>query len=146
MLVPDEIRKCVVFLYYDDMNGVRRAAGTAFFVGLERPHDSESHWVYLVTAKHVLDGIRANSENGIAFVRCNLRAGGFTYAVSDVDNWATHPDETVIDDVAVIAWVPPVDMVDYIVYTLASAANETTGHGVGDEVFFPGLFVNHAGR
>jgi hypothetical protein len=68
------------------------------------------------------------------------------YVVSHVDQWLTHPDATLVDDVAVLAWAPPAELVDYLVYPVESSVSETTGHGVGDEVFLPGLFVNHVGR
>jgi hypothetical protein len=62
-----------------------------------------------------------------------------------VDQWFTHPDATLVDDVAVLVWAPPAELVDYLVFPLSKAVDESTGHGVGDEVFLPGLFVNHTG-
>lgn len=146
MLVPDEIRKCVVFVYYDDKNGVRRPAGTAFFVAVDRTHGIDGGWVHLVTAKHVLNGIRAKSNDGLAWLRCNLKEGGFDYVSVHVDRWMTHPDETVVDDVAVIPWQPRAAVFDYVVFPLQESVKANTGHGVGDEVFLPGLFVNHTGK
>jgi hypothetical protein len=145
MIVSDELRKCVVFIYFDDKKGVRRAAGTAFFVSLDRGHGIQGHWTYLVTAKHVLDGIRAERADGMMFLRVNLKGAGFAYVDCSVNVWTTHPNETLIDDVAVLPWTPPAE-VDYLSYPLESSVNEETGHSVGDEVFLPGLFVNHAGK
>ena len=144
MLVPDEVRKCVVFVYYDDPNGVRRPAGTAFFVAVERTHGIEGDWLYLVTAKHVLNGIRARRDDGQMLLRVNRKDGGIAYLECSVDVWTTHPDETLTDDVAVMPW-PSVEGVDFLSFPLAGSVDEHTGHGVGDEVFLPGLFVNHAG-
>jgi hypothetical protein len=64
VIVPDELRKCVCFIYYDDEHGVRRPAGTAFFTCAPRGYGLDGYWVYLVTAKHVLNGIRRDDLTG----------------------------------------------------------------------------------
>jgi hypothetical protein len=145
MIVSDEVRQCVVFIYLDDKDGVRRPAGTAFFVSFDRSHGAHGHWTYLVTAKHVLDGIRAARADGMMFLRVNVKGAGFAYLPCSVEVWTTHPDTTLIDDVAVLPWNPEAEF-EYRSYPLEDSVDEKTGHGVGDEVFLPGLFVNHAGK
>jgi hypothetical protein len=54
MRVPDEIKKCVVFLGYQLANGEFKFAGTALFLGNEVNGRQAS---YLVTARHVIDNI-----------------------------------------------------------------------------------------
>lgn len=146
MIVPDVLRKCVCFIYFDDEHGVRRPAGTAFVTCVPRTHGREGQWVYLVTANHILNGIRARRPDGAISLRFNLVGGGVHYASSHVDQWLTHPDRTLVDDVAILPWAPPAELVEYLVFPLSEAVSETTGHGVGDEVFLPGLFFNHEGR
>lgn len=145
MIVSDELRGCVVFIYFDDKSGVRRPAGTAFFVSFDRSHGAHGHWTYLVTAKHVLDGIRAARADGMMYLRVNVKGAGFAYLPCSVEVWTTHPDTTLIDDVAVLPWNPEAEF-EYRSYRLEDSVNEKTGHDVGDEVFLPGLFVNHAGK
>jgi hypothetical protein len=90
MEVPDEVRKCVVFLHLDRGAG-REAAGTAFFLGVPFPGDSQRVHRYLVTARHVIAGMRGQASDGKGHVRINLRDGGFAYLETrslDITGWA----------------------------------------------------------
>src|SRR5260370_40810021 len=55
MLVPDEVRKCVVFLAYDSPADGEVLAGTAFFLMLQ---EEGLPFGYLVTAAHVIEGMK----------------------------------------------------------------------------------------
>lgn len=73
MIVPDQIRKCVPFIGYRKQDGIPHLAGTAFFVArLLRENANtisgsvHTSFGYLLTAKHVLDGLRI----------ARLRSGG----------------------------------------------------------------------
>jgi hypothetical protein len=148
MLVPDEMRKSVVFLYYRQ-GGNERPAGTAFFLGYTptgRPRPESA--VFLVTAHHVIAGIRGASDDGQVLIRMNTKDGGATWAEVSSDLWL-HPQANV--DCAVLSWIPPTELgVDYVGVgmegTGAAEKIAQEGIGIGDEVFMVGLFRNHLGR
>jgi len=145
MLIPDEIRKCVGFVYYQDAAGDRWPAGTAFFVALDIP-GSDRHWVYVVTARHVIDSVSRRSHEASVYLRLNSKASGFHWVRSEADQWIFHPDDPTVD-IAILNWTPPPDIIDYLSYPLSSGATEDViareDISVGEEVFLTGLFVNH---
>ena len=64
MMVQEDIRKCVGFICLRK-DGLVRAAGTAFFVGLPVPGFSDKRmFPYIVTARRVIDSVRAESDDG----------------------------------------------------------------------------------
>ena len=147
MLVPEEIRQCVVFLCYRIGEQVR-LAGTGFFVSVPTGF-GERIYVYLITARHVIEGISDRSTDGKVLVRINTVAGGVELIESDLDAWSFHPDEEKAD-VAVISAAPSRSRFEYrtiprAMFATQEAVNEH-GIGLGDELFFPGLFVNHYGQ
>jgi hypothetical protein len=91
MRVPDEIRKCVAFLWYKNARGEGRLAGTAFFVSVGAESEPGINFIYLVTAKHVIAAARANSSEGTIYLRVNLIEGGSTSVRSALDTWRDHP-------------------------------------------------------
>ncbi|HEY3462750.1 MAG TPA: hypothetical protein VGK62_04765 [Gaiellaceae bacterium] len=144
MLVPDEMRKCVAFLYYR-RSGQIKAAGTGFFVGW--PTDGENAAMMLVTAHHVIDGIRRHSDDGDVLIRLNTTDGGSTLIAAAIDEWF-HPRADL--DCAVLFWQPPqeahIDVRFWLLRTDHAAQFAQEGIGIGDEVFMVGLFRNHLGR
>ena len=75
MIVPDEIRKCVVFIGYSKADGSRVMAGTGFMVARPLHEDApigggSTHlsFAYLLTAKHVIDSVRDKGLSEV-FVR-----------------------------------------------------------------------------
>src|ERR1043165_651403 len=99
MLIPDEVRKCVVFVGYRDADGVPRFAGTAFFVVRSSTVAPGIGFVSIVTAKHVIDKIR--DKNATVLIRVNFRTGGARWIDTVTDGWLAHPDEPEAVDVAV---------------------------------------------
>jgi hypothetical protein len=95
MRVPDEILKCAAFLAYESVDGLR-LAGTAFFLG--RDLDSRDYQaVYLVTAKHVIDGIRESAISDRVFIRLNQTGASAVSVASNLDSWVPHPDDPFVD-------------------------------------------------
>ncbi len=146
MQIPDEIRKCVVFICYKIAEGTQ-LAGTAFFVSvpLEIPGFQV---VYLITAKHIIEGIRERSIDQKVYVRMNLKSEPAQLIQTSIENWIFHPKESNVD-VAVLNWAPPQDIFDYRIVPLVMTATEEVIKreeiGVGDDVFLTGLFANHYG-
>ncbi len=148
MLVPDEIRKCVVFLTYRGQHGYY-AAGTAFFIA-DALEGTDKVASYLVTAKHVIDGIRANAIDQRVYVRINTHSEGAKLVETRLDLWRLASQDVEATDVAVLPWAPQGEVFDFRQIPLAMFALQEQidawGFGVGDEVFFPGLFINHYGQ
>lgn len=145
MRVPDEMTKCVGFLYVESGAGAR-PIGTAFMIGVDGADGGV--WVYFVTARHVVEAARNHSMDGQLYVRLNLRAGGVTYLATRFDFWYPHPTDPAAD-VSVWAAAPSPSEIDYLVYPRAAVATDAAVQqneiGVGDEVFVTGLFANHSG-
>ena len=146
MQVPDEVRKCVVFLMCQKADGMY-PVGTAFFVGWPSQVPGKQY-TYLVTAKHVIDGIRTHGTDGKVYIRANLRAGGFGTLATPEENWRG-PDEREPEyiDIAVLPWVPNKE-IDYAIAPLSMFVSDEIRQAIdlGDELFMIGLFVNHYGR
>jgi hypothetical protein len=83
MLVPDEMRKCVAYVGYRMADGQTRLSGSAFFLGRHLAPDLTSiMFGYVVTARHLIDGIRdkgiasallrVNSETGLKWIETDV--------------------------------------------------------------------------
>ncbi|MBI2405180.1 hypothetical protein HYV22_03310, partial [Candidatus Gottesmanbacteria bacterium] len=106
---------------------------------------------YIVTAKHVIDGIKSASVDDKVYLRVNKIDGtSVVLASTDIDAWKFHPSDPEHVDVAVLnAWIPQdtYDVRSILAdMALTSEIIKNEQIGVGDEVFIPGLFVNHVGR
>jgi len=166
MLVPDEIRECVTFVYCNE-GGVRRPIGTAFFVAIPIK-GSDRAWGFTVTAAHLLRRIESHGVDQRVHLRINvkdpddlrsrlgntsdprrLETDGAGWMDADLDFWVRHPtDESA--DVAVFPFLPPEEVFRFRSFSLESAVTPEVisqeGIGIGDEVFIVGLFVNHIGK
>lgn len=146
MQIQDEVRKCVVFVGYESGQGMRWV-GTAHLVCVPGKGDGYG-FPYLVTAKHLIDGIKRKSSSGSIFLRVNLIDGGWEYVKTEADDWG-YAENSDVDDVAVTFWVPHNDL-DFRFLSVDMAATSQVctevGIGVGDEIAIAGLFVNHRGN
>lgn len=144
MLVPDEIRKCVAFVcarFKDEI----RPCGTAFLFATPIPQ-TDKIWTDVVTAKHVLAGIRTHSSDQKVLLRFNLKNGGHTLVETDVEQWVLHPDKSVDVGINALRISPDFD-VKFLSESISVTPDviEKHGIGIGDDVFITGLFVNHYG-
>src|SRR6516165_1353971 len=104
MRVPDEIRKCVVFLGTVNDQGIFRPLGTGFFVTIPSAAQATTMYVYLVTAKHV--ALRLGGHP--FFAKINLTAGGSTFLHGRAEQkWYYHPTDASAD-VAIIPYAPDI--------------------------------------
>ena len=148
MLVPDVMRKCVTFLYYKQ-DGNLIVAGTAFWIGYAIPGFSENNPGFLVTANHVIDGIKIRSHDETVWLRINKSGGGSCFYPTSLKQWI-QPDRRV--DIALHSWQQPEGLdLDYHAWPLDNTAAtderiEVEEIGIGDEVFTVGLFHSHSGR
>lgn len=148
--VPEVIRKCVCFVFHEKQDGTRIPFGTAFFMSVPREQGLSGYYGFVVTARHVLAKISERRQDGKFWLRLNATAGGVAWLETNVSEWFTHPDESLADDIAVLPQAFPSDQIDLLTIDTSSAATEAiiaeNDIGVGDELFFPGLFVNHHGQ
>jgi hypothetical protein len=145
MNVPDELRKCVLFLgTKTDGRFVPRA--TAFLVAYEE-HGIRTG--FLVTAQHVVSGIL---QKGDVWVRENLKNGTAHETRMLPDYWHYHPNEPRESDVAVCI-VNFGDDSDVHAIPLNGPKGilatrdimQQLNAGLGDEVVIVGLFRTHFG-
>jgi hypothetical protein len=144
MIIPNEVRKCVVFLGYKMADGSMRMAGSAFFLGMEA-EAGQAKQVFLVTAKHVVDGVRRLGIEDI-YVRANLKDGNATWVRCN-GQWLFHPESHSVD-VALLKTDIPAEL-DHLAipHSLCATDEIFAAHevGLGDEVFVVGLFRHHSG-
>jgi hypothetical protein len=145
MIIPDAVRKCVVFVGYRNNDGEMLVKGTAFLVSRDR--EGGGLRIYCVTAAHVLEGLAGRTAT--VSVRINLREGGSIWVDKPLNECRVHPDDHSID----IGLIPAPDLVgddvDHMVFPLEQVLSDEViaefGIGLGDEVFLTGLFSNHVG-
>ncbi|MEW6181832.1 MAG: hypothetical protein AB1500_01470 [Bacillota bacterium] len=149
MLVPADIRKCVAFICYRDHQQMIKFAGTAFFVSRQSQDESTYRFVYIVTAKHVIQEIEQHSVDSSVVLRLNTKAGSYQEIDTDSRDWLFHETEPAFD-VAILNWAPPSNEIDYLHFPLEAAATDeiifNEEIGLGDEVFLAGLFTKHYGK
>jgi hypothetical protein len=141
MRVADLITKCTVFVG-QTVKGKFKPLGTAFFVGYPIRDDD---YQYLVTSEHLL------STKLDLQLRINLRNGHSQTFDIPSDKWIFHPDAARIVDVVALRTAVSMSVYDIAQVSLQRemATDEVLTRwdiGIGDEVFFPGLFVHHSGQ
>lgn len=121
-----------------------RMAGSGFFLGKET-EGGLAEQVFLVTAKHVIDGIRRLGLDEV-YVRANLKNGEAAWLKCE-GAWLFHPDSSSVDLALLKAGIP--EQLDHLAIPHSLCATEKTldAHkvGLGDEVFVVGLFRHHSG-
>jgi hypothetical protein len=147
MFVPEQMPKCIAYLGYELANGEKRLAGSAFFVGRIVAEDlPDILFGYLVTARHVIEAIRAKGLLKI-LLRVNLKSGIASWIETDIQNWAFHPNPA--NDVAVLrrSIAPEFDHRMWPATGFALPATILAERiSVGDEIFFTGLFSRAYGE
>lgn len=134
------IRKCVVYVGYQSRSKTF-VRGTAFFV-------HHRGFKYLVTAKHNI--LKAKEKANALTIRFNKKSAGISMFETPFTAWQQHEDP--FTDVAVMTITDEIEKyeMDVATYPAGHHVNEKTIRDmpitVGDEVFFPGLFDQHAGE
>lgn len=146
MLIDEQFRKCVTFLFanvLDKDTGKNKTvpAATAFIVSV--PIDDVGVIPYLVTARHVIE---ASRPYGPLCVRINTTSGKPVYFDAPQDDWVSNP----FTDVAVVAIGQHNVSLDFKFLPISMLADDdyVVKHeiGAGDDVFFVGLFSEYAGQ
>lgn len=172
MLVPQGLRSAVVFLGQRDATEIR-VGGTGFFVSVPYVTSPEHRFVYLVTARHVVDGrtglvARINRPAGMTITTDErdqvdlTKAGTFNLDLPDGDDerWLTHPNPNPGEDYVDIAAVRVHDLAAMVAHRAGYGWVATSmffpesllgdepdsGVGIGDEVVTVGLLSVHYGQ
>lgn len=150
-LNPD-VKKSVAFIYLQNATGQLVPNGTGFFVQVTSEKHAQRAYLYLVTAKHVVQP--GGTQVPEIYVRVNLKTGGSEMVRLPLSSekgprMFTHSDSSV--DLAVIPLTAPPDRFDYktIPYELLLASkNDLARHSIseGSEIFFVGLFTGYIGN
>jgi len=148
--IPEEIKKIVSFIFVRNAGGQLVPNGTGFFVGVPSDKDPNRSYVYLVTAKHVLQdqrgqwfpevAVRLNKlDGGAEFVRLDLRPKKQVY---------THATDGSVD-IAVVPALPDQTRYDFKFLSPDMMATDETLRSLeiseGSDVFFVGLFTQFYG-
>jgi hypothetical protein len=127
-------------------NGDFRLAGSAYFIGKDTGTDTAND-VFLVTARHVIDGIRKLGIEKV-FIRANTAAGTSVWVECASTAWLFHPSDKTVDIAALKTGVP--EGWDHLVVPLSMCATHekmaSNEVALGDEVFVVGLFRHHHGN
>ncbi len=153
--VPPVVKTVVAFVFAPGLaEGQLKPWGTAFFVGVKDPKHEDRSFVYLVTAKHVLQAEDRKSWLPKVFVRLNTRAGDSQFVTVPLvlsgagQTVFLHPKDSAAD-VAVIPALPDEKRFDFkfLPEQFLTSKEDFAGLGIveGSEVFFTGLFSPHVG-
>ncbi len=148
MLIPDDIRKCVVFIGLKLNNGTYSERGTGFFLSRNSGNTSQE-FLYLITAKHVIDKIKKTGLKTVC-IRVKLSTGLSQWVETPLDQWLYHPTDKTVD-VALLRIEPSGNKYfDHRHYPLESCISPeqliSAGIGLGNELSITGLFSKHYGK
>lgn len=149
MFVQPEFRESVCFIYAT-INEQEKPVGTAFFVSMPIG-DTGRETVMLVTALHVIANIQQKSDDQKVRLRVNTKDGSYRFVEIDASLWHRPDQSEEIVDLAFFPWLHVMDPdFDNRAIPIGFAATrdvmEAEQLGVGNEVAFAGLFVNHHGK
>jgi hypothetical protein len=151
MRVPEQIRSNVVFLGEIEPRGDERStrfAGTGFFALVPSVASPDRGYLYLVTAKHVVDQL----SRGDWVMRANTNDGrSMDVQRSSGHQWWFHPEEPDDTDVAVTPLGLDGNEFDFSACPVSMFVTEEHVRpsgviGAGDEIFTVGLFNRMIGR
>jgi hypothetical protein len=136
MQIPDVYRKSVAFLsYFNHKTSAITPIGTVFFVGIPGEKQPTKFFLYAITAKHIIEGLRRLSAED-CYIRFNLKTGGSKPVKMPLAEWVLHPDPAT--DVA-ICLITIAKEYDVEWFTTDNAATpeviEAECIGIGDEIF-----------
>lgn len=150
--IPTEVKSVVVYVLIET-EGKLVPNGTAFFVGVKKPSETNVFSVYLVTAKHVLYKPKTKDYLDKVFIRINKKDGGSEVGAipiilsGDSRTVFVHGDDSV--DIAVVPFLPDQGKYDFKFlpddYLTTKADYDSLKIREGSDVFFAGLFSPYIG-
>lgn len=149
--IPPGLKRHAAFIFQNDGTN-SLPIGTCFSVGVPNSKSTNGgHFQYLVTAKHVLVDTNGLMRSNL-WVRVNRWKGGTEMLPLHTDKFMrplfVHTNGSV--DLAVVDWAPAQEEFDFPFLSIdLLAGRDAVSSGKlaeGDDVFFPGLFVNYYGN
>lgn len=168
MRISNLVRKCVAFIAAPKADGSEVVCGTGFFVGKPLPgtsadkykapgappgtHYMPSMYMYLVTARHVLDGIRSLGLDEL-IVRINVPGQQPRRIRCPLREFVCHPDATadvaMVHSSASMEW-DGVEVISWMVSVDAGQPGDSLRLdprvGPGSPVSIVGMFRHHVGQ
>lgn len=154
MNIPNDIKKVVAFIFIQDKDGNIIPQGTGFFVGIKSADNPNGSFVYLVTAKHVLQRENKTDFLSTVYVRLNKKDAGSDLLRLDLilsgrnKNVFTHNDPSV--DIAVVPADLDTQKYDFKFlpgnFITIKDDFQKLNIAEGSEVFFTGLFTPYIGN
>jgi hypothetical protein len=147
MQIPSEILKSVVFLYSQNRAGDPAAIGTAFLLSYDLGEEI-GRLVYSVTARHVIKNADVDGNDGHCHFRFNVIGGGVEWVAIPFSQWF-FPDDIRVDlAIAPVRFDRAKLDHKHVPHTMLITDDVIEDYlvGVGEELFFPGLFVEHQGE
>lgn len=144
MRISDKVLKCAVFLGVLE-NDAFRPLGTGFLVVVP---EGGLAFQYVITCQHNI--IQAGARP--LHIRVNCISGGARVTEEiPPEEWSYHPDSSRrFIDVAVMPIRLPPDIFDIVCVKFGDLwpreKVEERNIGVGEDLFYPGLFVHHSGQ
>ena len=141
MRADDRLRKTIVFVGMGGQSSFT-PYGTGF---VSKTRVADASFQEVVTAKHVIDRIPSEA---IA-LRVNTKNGPATVIQTERKQWLAHSDPSI--DIAVGPTIMRPDQfdilhLDIMAHRLTPEIIDQQYIGVGDEVIFPGMFLQHLGE
>lgn len=150
MKIPDQVRKTVAFIAYEDKTDLSiRPVGSVFFVGPDPlPGTNVTERVFAVTARHVIEGlIRKGCKECVLRLNPKDPEHDIISITVPLDQWLFHPNDASLDVAVYEQGLQP--EIDQLVLPLSLGAShehlQTHDVDLGDEVFISGLFIHHYG-
>jgi hypothetical protein len=147
MRVDKRIPKTVCYIGYRRRDRTVKIGGTAFFADSGVTNAIVGGLV--VTAKHVIEGIRAEVPGDPVTLWINHEHDGMTAVDTNPDRWIFHPTDPSVDAAVYEDPLPLEEWDHHVILKAAFASDDFLQRfhvGVGDELYFPGLFIWHTGR
>ncbi|MGI8784146.1 MAG: trypsin-like peptidase domain-containing protein [Acidobacteriota bacterium] len=153
MPIPPQVKQCVAFIFGKLPNG-KVSAGTGFFVGVKGAAHADRYYVYLITARHVLQLPDGKGYLAEVFVRLNKRDGSSDTIripmVRSGDKRTVYFPRDDSTDLAAIPMVPDQKVYEYLYLPDSMIVTrdmfKKIGVSEGSDVFFTGLFTPHIGE
>lgn len=150
MRVPSKLLNSVAFITQvlgsDTSRDSLSFEGTGFFASIPSKSRHGNAYRVLVTAKHVAEAL----TNGTGEILVNRKGGGVMPLNVSLDRWCLHPSDRTVDMAVLPCNIQPeMDVLSISTdhfWVPGTVAEEEEKIGVGDEVFFPGLFTFAPGR
>jgi len=144
MDIPQEVLKSVIFVGYKPHADKETVSATAFLLmrGGER-----LAFNYLVTARHVIDGIRNLGLDSI-YIRVNTTSGDAAWKRTALKDWHNHPGGKQVDVAAAsFTWSDDLQHLPYPIDGITTPEVISKYQiGTGNDVFIAGLFHPHHGK